>query len=69
MFPGTEGVISVSMTVLFIKKLLGLLFPVNNDKTFLEPFMRPNGKYLEFKDETYTVQARIKVIKHEVKKS
>ena len=59
----SRGALYVSMTVLFIKKLLGLLFPVDNDKTFLEPFMRPDGKYLEFKDETYTVQARIKVIK------
>ena len=51
------------MTILFIKKILTLLFPMNENKTFLEPFMKPNGKYFEFSDESYTVQARIKVIK------
>lgn len=53
----------MSMSILFIKKLITFLFPMNTDKTFLEPFMKPNGKYFEFSDESYTVQARIKVIK------
>lgn len=51
------------MTVLFIKKLLGLLFPVDENKTFLTPFMTEKGKYIKFSDENYTVEARIKVIK------
>ena len=60
---GPLVVIPVSMSILFIKKLITFLFPMNTDKTFLEPFMKPNGKYFEFSDESYTVQARIKVIK------
>lgn len=55
----------MSMTVLFIKKLLGLLFPVDENKTFLTPFMTEKGKYIKFSDENYTVEARIKVIKNE----
>jgi hypothetical protein len=51
------------MTVLFIKKLLSLIFPPDDNRTFLEPFMQPNGKYFEYRDDNYTVQARIKVIK------
>lgn len=55
----------MSLTAIFIKKLLEFVFGNDPNQRLMEAHMKPNGKFYKFEDENYRVEARIRVTKLE----